>query len=190
MKKVMVILGSVRAGRAGDNVLTKLKHELDTHKDIEWDYVDLKDLDLPFYDEAYTPNSIGAGTAEYTNPNGKAWADRVGAADGFIFVTPEYDHGVPAVLKNAVDWVGREWFRKPASFVSYGAMSGGIRAVEQLRLNLLEVRMFPLHDAVHIPSVYNAFNEDGDWKDENQQNAFAPMLTELKSFLKSYKYVA
>lgn len=186
----MVILGSTRAGRAGDKVMKQLKVELDKHKDLAFDYVDLRDLDLPFFDESLTPFGISVGMGEYANPKGRAWADRVGAADGYIIVTPEYDHGVPAVLKNAIDWVGKEWNRKPVSFVSYGAQSGGIRAVEQLRLNLLEVRTFPLHDAVHIPNAHAAFNEEGELLDERTANAFAPMVAELRSFLKSYSYQA
>jgi NAD(P)H-dependent FMN reductase len=180
MKNVMVLLGSVRTDRSADQILAKLKPELDKHKDIKWDIVDPKELDLPFYDESATPNSIGRGDADYVNPKGRTWAERVKKADGYILMAPEYNHGYSAVLKNALDWVGGDkWGGKPVTFVGYGAKSGGIRAVEQLRQVVIELHMMPLHDAVHIAHAYAAFNEDGEWKDESQRDVFTPMLDEL-----------
>ncbi len=186
MNKVMVLLGSARKGRAADNVIKQLQVELDKHTDIEWEVVDPVTLDLPFFDEPNSPMAIDNGRAEYENPKGKAWAEKVEGFDGYILVTPEYNHGYSAILKNALDWAGaKRWRGKPVAFISYGAVSGGIRAVEQLRQVVLELRMHPLHDAVHLPHVYAAFNEEGEWNEENKgrQDAFVPMITELKDYL-------
>ncbi len=186
MPKVMVLLASARKGRAADNVLSQLQVELAKHTDIKWEAVDPVTLDLPFFDEPLSPMAIDNGAGDYQNPKGKAWAEKVESFDGYIIVTPEYNHGYTAILKNALDWAGaKRWKGKPVTFVSYGATSGGIRAVEQLRQVIIELRAIPLHDAVHIPHVYAAFNEDGEWNDERYQDAFAPMLDELKHFLTS-----
>jgi NAD(P)H-dependent FMN reductase len=184
MPKILVLLGSARKGRAADNVADKLKIELGNHPDFDYEFIDPVGLDLPFFDEPSSPSSIDSGAAEYTNPKGKAWAEKVASSDGYIIVTPEYNHGYPAILKNVIDWVGaKQWRGKPVTFVSYGAASGGIRAVEQLRQVIIELRAIPLHDAVHIPHIYAAFDESGDWLNERQLAAFVPMLTELESFL-------
>ena len=186
MPKVMVLLGSAREGRAADNVLKQLQVELDKHTDITWEVIDPVTLNLPFFNEAASPMAIDNYGAEYKNPNGKAWADKVESFDGYIMVTPEYNHGYPAIIKNAIDWVGaKRWAGKPVTFVSYGAVSGGIRAVEQLRQVVIELRSIPLHHAVHIPHVYAAFNEAGEWNEQNKahQDAFAPMIEELKTSL-------
>lgn len=146
--KLMVINGSVRQGRMADNIQAWAQEILSQDSELELDFVDLKEVDLPFYDEAGSPSSPGF---TYANPKGKAWADRVGAAEAFIFITPEYNHGPSAVLKNAVDWVYQEWQYKPAGFISYGGVAAGTRAVQQLKQNLLHVDVFPVHFNVHIP---------------------------------------
>ncbi len=184
MPKVMVLLGSAREGRAADNVLKQLQKEFDKHTEIQWDVVDPVDLELPFFNEPMSPNTINNTGGSYKNPKGQAWADKVGEYDGYVFVTPEYNHGYTAIMKNAIDWVGsKQWGGKPIAFVSYGAISGGIRAVEQLRQVIIELRAIPLHDAVHIPHVYAAFNEFGEWNDDTKSDAFAPMIAELKAAL-------
>jgi NAD(P)H-dependent FMN reductase len=86
----------------------------------------------------------------YTNELGKKWAAKVAEADAYIMVTPEYNHGYPAVLKNAIDWVFYEWQGKPVGFVSYGTVSGS-RAVEQLRQVVIELSMHPIRNAIHVP---------------------------------------
>ncbi|HTX19838.1 MAG TPA: NAD(P)H-dependent oxidoreductase, partial [Bacteroidota bacterium] len=109
--------------------------------------IDLRDWQLPMYDEPISPVS---NKGIYTNPIGRKWADKIGEADGYIIVTPEYNHGYPAVLKNAIDWVFQEWRRKPVGFVSYGNL-GGARVIEQLRQVVIELQMLPIRNAVHIP---------------------------------------
>src|SRR5579862_2646890 len=125
--KLMIILGSSRQGRRGEVVAKWVEGLARTDSRLEVDYVDLKVLNLPFFDEPISPFTIRDTGVSYTHPEGEAWAQRVGKAEGFLIVTPEYNHGYPAVLKNALDWVGREWGNKPVSFVSYGNITGGAR---------------------------------------------------------------
>src|SRR5690349_14782966 len=105
---ILVILGSTRQGRHGERVARWLMHRLDTRSDITTELVDLRDLALPFFDAPAGP-AYGPVSAE-----ARGWADRVRNADGFIFVTPEYNHGYPAPLKNAIDHLYTEWGHKPA----------------------------------------------------------------------------
>jgi NAD(P)H-dependent FMN reductase len=112
--------------------------------------LDLRDFPMPFFDEALPPAM--PGRKPYENEVVKRWTAEIAASDGFIFVTPEYNYGPPAVLKNAIDWVYPEWNRKAAAFVSYGGTQG-TRSVQQLRENLIEVQMAPVRSSVHIPAA-------------------------------------
>jgi len=145
--RLSVIAGSVRQNRfsraAGDWVLAHLA----THAGVEAELLDLADFPMPFYAEPIPP---AMKRAPFANLHVERWTARVAASDGFVFVTPEYNHGTSAVLKNALDYVYAEWNRKPAAFVGYGGL-GGARGVEQLRLVTIELQMAPLRTAVHIP---------------------------------------
>lgn len=145
--KLMLINGSVREGRASDKIQDWVLDVLKNESDLEIDVADLKEVDLPFYDEAMPPS---APNMTYTNPKGTAWAKRVAEADAFLLLTAEYNHGPTPVLKNAIDWVYSGWNYKPVGFVSYGAAAGGTRAVQQLKQNLLNVRAFPTTSNIHL----------------------------------------
>lgn len=123
-------------------------------EDLSLSLLDLKEWDLPMFAEAYPP-----ATGRYTGEKQRAWAEAIGASDGFILVAPEYNHGMSAVLKNALDTVAAEWERKPVSFVAHGGM-GGARSVEQLRLTAAALGMAPLSSALHIQNA--ASMRDGD----------------------------
>lgn len=135
--RLAVITGSTRPGRRGTQVAEWVRDRAAAHLRNRADIavVDLADLDLPLLDEV-APAAIG----EYRNPHTKRWARLVGSFDGFVFVTPEYNHSMPAALKNAIDFLFGEWNDKAAGFVSYG-LTGGTRAVEHLRLTLAEVKV-------------------------------------------------
>lgn len=139
MLRIAIVVGSTRPGRRGDQV-ARWVYEVASARasrtpDVEYTVVDLADMDLPLLDEPL-PAAIGGYQHEHT----RRWADQVARFDGFVFVTPEYNHAMPAALKNAIDYLFAEWNDKAAGFVSYG-LNGGVRAVEQLRLTLAEVKV-------------------------------------------------
>ena len=135
MIKVAIILGSTRPGRNGEQV-AKWVHDLARKRtDASFELVDLKDHPLPLLDEPIPPSA-----GHYSQPHTKAWAEKIAGFDAFVFVAPEYNHGVSGALKNAIDFVYAEWNNKAAGFVSYGS-AGGARAVEQLRLILAELQV-------------------------------------------------
>jgi NAD(P)H-dependent FMN reductase len=149
---IQVILGSTRQGRFGDKPAHYVLGELQKRADVRAELVDLRDWPLPFFDHPVSPMR-----AKITEPAAVAkWTAKVGEADGYVMVTPEYNHGYPAVLKNALDWVYAEWTKKPVGFVGYGS-TGGARAIEQLRQVVVELDMVPLREAIHVPmDVYLA----------------------------------
>lgn len=135
MLKVAILLGSTRPNRVGAIVADWVNRVADKRTDAEFELVDLAEIGLPFLDEALPP-SVG----QYANQHTKDWAAKVASFDAFIILTPEYNHSLPASLKNALDFVYAEWANKVAGFVSYGA-SGGLRAVEHLRVIMAELQV-------------------------------------------------
>jgi len=132
MLKVAVIIGSTRPGRVGESV-AKWVYELTKRRtEAEFELVDVKDFNLPLLDEPVPP-AMGQYSKEHT----RTWAAKINSFDGYVFVTPEYNHGICGALKNAIDFVYREWNNKAAGFVSYGS-AGSVRAVEHLRLVMAE----------------------------------------------------
>jgi NAD(P)H-dependent FMN reductase len=134
--KIAVIIGSTRPGRNGEQVAKWVHETASKRTDAEFELVDLLDFNLPHLDEAI-PASMGV----YANAHTQAWAAKVAEFDGYIFVTPEYNHSTSGALKNALDFIYSEWNNKAAGFVSYGASSGGSRAVEHLRLIAGELQL-------------------------------------------------
>ena len=137
--RIGVVTGSSRPGRRGDQVarwvLEQAREHVRDTRPAEFVAVDVADLGLPMLDEP-APAAIG----DYRNPHTRRWAGIVASLDGFVVVTPEYNHSMPAVLKNAVDYLFAEWNDKAAGFVGYG-LNGGTRAVEHLRGTLAEVKI-------------------------------------------------
>jgi NAD(P)H-dependent FMN reductase len=135
MLKIGIIIGSTRPGRKAEAV-ARWVHEIATRRnDAVYEVVDIQDFRLPLLDEPMPP-SMG----HYAHPHTKAWAERIGEFDGYVFVTPEYNHGTSGALKNAIDYLYREWNNKAAGFVGYGG-AGGVRAVESLRLVMGELQV-------------------------------------------------
>jgi NAD(P)H-dependent FMN reductase len=156
---ISVIVGSTRQGRFAEKPAHWML-ELLRRRNIDGRLLDLRDFPMPFFDEVVTP--ARPGRAPYSNEVVSRWTAEIGAADGFIIVTPEYNYGPPAVLKNAIDWVYPEWNRKAAAFVSYGSAMGA-RAIQQLRLTAIEVQLAPIRSSVHIPvSTLMAHYQGGD----------------------------
>jgi NAD(P)H-dependent FMN reductase len=135
MIKVAIVIGSTRPGRKAEAVATWVYEIASSRKDAHYEIVDIADFNLPLLDEEKPP-SMG----QYSQPHTKAWAEKVAAFDAFVFVTPEYNHSTSGALKNAIDYLYREWTNKAAGFVAYGS-AGGTRAVEHLRLIMGELQV-------------------------------------------------
>jgi NAD(P)H-dependent FMN reductase len=136
--------------------------------------VDLRDWMFQYYDRPL-PSTRG----DYDEES-QRWGDLVGSADGFVIITPEYNHGYPAILKSALDAVYHEWVRKPVAFVSFGGWSGGVRAVEQLRQVAVELQMAPTRASVVIQFAPRVFDADGNLRDPDMlNNAAAALLDDL-----------
>lgn len=173
--KLLVVIGSVRKGRTGEAVAKMVTNQLEK-TDVEYKVADLKELDLPFVNQEVIPS---ASHEQYEDERVQTWSKMVKAADGYILVTPEYNHGPPASLKNAVDWLYGEWHNKPAAIVSYGAM-GGVRSAEQLKLNILRVKLFPIAE-VPIPGVWGDV-KDGVVVNERAEENVIKAVDALKAF--------
>jgi len=150
MTVISVIVGSTRQGRFSEKPAQWILQRLKSRGDIETRLLDLREFPLPFFDQPVPPAM--PGRPPYENEMVKKWTAEIARSDGFIFVTPEYNFGPPAVLKNALDWVYPEWNRKAAAFVSYGSAMGA-RSVQQLREVLIELQMAPVRSSVHIPTA-------------------------------------
>jgi NAD(P)H-dependent FMN reductase len=172
--KIAVLIGSTREGRLGEPVARWFASLAASRDDLDISVVDLLEWDLPFLSAPVPP-----AMAPPSDPLIERWASEVDAADGYVLVTPEYNHGYPAALKNALDLVFEPWRRKPVSFVSYGGPGAGLRAVEQLRQVVVELEMVPLRHQVAIPRAYMAFDDDGRLRDERHARDAERMLTEL-----------
>lgn len=142
--RIALIVGSTRKGRFADHVIPWLMEIAGKHEDLSVEVVDLRDHPLPFFDEPIPP-----AMAPSQKPEVQAWQSKVAQFDGYIFVSPEYNNSVTAVLKNAIDHVYNEWVRKPAAFVGYGGV-GGARSVQHLRHITIELQMAPIRHGVTI----------------------------------------
>ena len=142
--RIGVVIGTTREGRFGDKPARWIFDAASTRADLDVEIVDLRDYPLPLFDEA-----AGPAQAPPENEVALRWGEKMAELDGYLFVTAEYNHGIPGVLKNALDHAYPEFNRKPAAFVGYGGV-GGARAVEQLRLVCVELQMAPTRAAVHI----------------------------------------
>jgi NAD(P)H-dependent FMN reductase len=139
-----IILGSTRPNRNGEQVAQWVYEIASRRQDAEFELVDLRDYPLPHLDEPLPP-SMG----QYQNEHTRQWADKIASFDGFVFVTPEYNHSTSGVLKNAIDYLYAEWNNKAAGFVSYGGV-GGARAAEHLRLVVGELQMADVRQQVAL----------------------------------------
>ena len=148
MMTISVIVGSTRQGRFSEKPAQWILQQLRKREGIEAQLLDLRDFPMPFFDQPMPPAM--PGRPPYEHEVVKKWTAQIAASDGFVFVTPEYNYGPSAVLKNAIDWVYPEWNRKAAAFVSYGSAMGA-RAVQQLRETAIEIQMAPIRSSVHIP---------------------------------------
>ncbi|MGZ4235751.1 MAG: NADPH-dependent FMN reductase [Solirubrobacteraceae bacterium] len=175
MPRLSIIIGSTRPGRAGLPIADWFADRARGHGGFEIDVVDLAELNLPMLDEPNHPR-----LRQYTHQHTKDWSVRVGGSDAFVIVTPEYNHGYSAAVKNAIDYLHHEWHYKPVGFVSYGGVAAGTRAMQQLKQVVTALRMLPLTDAVNIPFHAQFLDDDGRLQaNEAMEQAADAMLNEL-----------
>ncbi|SCG73104.1 NADPH-dependent FMN reductase [Micromonospora inositola] len=173
MTRIGIIIGSTRPGRNGETV-ARWVHDIATKRvDAEYELVDIKDFNLPHLDEM-APPSLG----QYTQPHTLRWAEKIASFDGYVFVTPEYNHSTSGALKNAIDFLYAEWNNKATGFVSYGSV-GGTRAVEHLRLVVAELQMADVRAQVAL-SLFTDFENFSVFKPgPHQVDAVNTMLDQL-----------
>jgi NAD(P)H-dependent FMN reductase len=144
MSRIGIILGSTRPNRNGEQVAQWVYEVASRRTDAEFELVDLRDYPLPHLDEPLPPTM-----GQYQNEHTKQWAAKIASFDGYVFVTPEYNHSTSGVLKNAIDYLYAEWNNKAAGIVSYGGV-GGARAAEHLRLVLGELQIADVRQQVPL----------------------------------------
>lgn len=156
MAKLEIIVGSTRPGRVGLPIGQWVEAEARAHAgfaDVE--LIDLAEVNLPFMDEPNHPR-----LARYTHQHTRDWSAKVSEADAFVFVAPEYNHGLTAPLKNAIDYLHHEWHYKPVGLVSYGGVAAGMRSAQMLKQVVTALRMTPVYEAVSIPFVSQFIDEE------------------------------
>jgi NAD(P)H-dependent FMN reductase len=164
--KVAVLIGSTRDGRFGDTVARWFLAKARERADMALDVVDLVDIDLPMiYPQQPEPAVL-------------AYIQRIERADAFVVITPEYNHGYPASLKQAIDLPRTQWQRKPVGFVSYGGTAGGLRAVEQLRQVFAELHAVTMRDSISFHMAWERFDEAGQPTEPSGCNAAAHTMLE------------
>ena len=175
-KRVKVILGTVRSERAGLKIADWVMKEVNGYKgNLEFEFIDLKDLKLPFMDEPLSPMI----SDNYVHSHTKQWSQKIKNSDAFIFVTPEYNHGYSPVLKNAIDFLFNEWKDKPVGFVGYGG-SGARDSIRQLKEVLEFIGFKVMEEQVGIGKIWEAVDEEGNVKKENIRGSLHTLLSQIE----------
>lgn len=180
--RIAVVLGSTRPGRAGEAVANWVMEQAKDRTGATYELVDLKEFNLVLLDEPTVP---GAANRQYEREETRNWGKTIDSYDGFIFVTPEYNHGVPAALKNAVDVIYPEWGNKGIAFVAYGA-DGGVRAVEHWRVIAANVMMYDVRAQVSL-SLFQDWGENGFSPIERRPDELATVFNQLEPLVDALK---
>jgi len=183
MLKIAIILGSTRPERNGEAVAHWVYRLAQNRTDATFALIDLAEVGLPLLDEPVPPSQ-----GQYKHQHTRAWGQRIAGFDAFVLVTAEYNHGIPAALKNAIDFLYKEWHNKAAGFVGYGNL-GGARAVEQLRLVLAEVQVATVRTQVAL-SLATDFKDEHEFSPaEHQQKALDTMLDQLVAWGEAMRHL-
>jgi len=175
MYNLKIITASTRPGRKGPALANWIFDLAKKHTEFTVELLDLAEINLPFLDEPNHPSM-----QKYTKDHTKKWSATIAAADAFIFVTPEYNFGYPASLKNALDFLYNEWTYKPVAFVSYGGIAGGTRSMQALKQVISAMNMVPVLEAVNVPFFTKYIDEQNKFNaDEIIQKSAEGMLKEL-----------
>ncbi|MCH8553474.1 MAG: NAD(P)H-dependent oxidoreductase [Natronospirillum sp.] len=173
MLKIAVVTGSTRPGRNNEAVAHWVLDHANRVEGAEFELVDIADFNLPLLDEPMPPMMN-----QYQHEHTKKWSAKIAGFDGYVFITPEYNHSTSAALKNAIDYLNLEWNDKAAGFVGYGS-AGGVRAVEHLRQIASEVRLAHVRDQVQL-SLFTDFENFSSFKPQpNQVDALHTMLKDV-----------
>lgn len=176
MLRIAIIVGSTRPGRKAEAVAQWVHGIASKRGDAEYEIVDIRDYNLPLLDEPVPP-SLG----QYSQQHTRLWSAKIAAFDAFVFVTPEYNHATSGALKNAIDYLYREWNNKAAGFVSYGS-AGGARAVENLRLVMGELQVADVRAQVML-SLFTDFENFTVFKPDGRHDAeVGAMLDQLAAW--------
>ncbi|NYT78807.1 NAD(P)H-dependent oxidoreductase [Alcaligenaceae bacterium] len=159
LPKLHVIICSTRPGRIGLPIARWFHEFAKQHGNFDIELIDLADFKLPIYDEPIHP-----AAQDYKHEHTKKWSASVAAADAYIFVTPEYNYSPPPSLVNALDFVYREWNYKPCGFVSYGGVSGGLRSVQAVKMQITTLKMMPMMEGVMVPMAASMINSEGQFQ--------------------------
>lgn len=174
MPTIGIIVGSTRPGRVGPQIARWVEKAAAARDDAAFELVDIADYALPLFDEPRSPRM-----GDYEHAHTRAWAAKIDALDGFVFVTPEYNRSIPAALKNAIDFVYNEWNNKAAGFVGYGSNVSGARALDHLRHIAGAVQLTAVHTQVHL-SLRSDFEQYTTFAPaEHHESALQQMLTEV-----------
>lgn len=177
MYNLKIIIASTRPGRKGISVANWFIEIAKKDTNFEVEVLDLEKINLPFLDEPQHPR-----LQEYTQEHTKEWSKKIDAADAFVFVFPEYNFSMPPTLSNAIDFLFKEWHYKPVGLVSYGGVSGGLRAAQMSKLQITTVKMMPITEAVSIPFFEKHIDENGNFISYEMADQSANVL--LKELLK------
>jgi NAD(P)H-dependent FMN reductase len=181
MLRIAIVIGSTRPGRKGEAVARWVHGIAAPRTDADFELVDILDYGLPLLDEPVPP-SLG----RYSQPHTLRWAAKVATFDGFVFVTPEYNHSTSGALKNAIDFLYAEWNNKAAAFVGYGS-AGGTRAVEHLRVVMAELRIADIRSQVAL-TLHDDFEDYSVFKPRaHHDKAVTTMLDELVAWSAAMK---
>ncbi len=174
MPILTVIVGSIRPGRAGQPIAEWFIDRARSHGEFDVEVADLAEIRLPLMEEPNHPR-----LRQYTSQHTRDWSAMIDRADAIVFVTPEYNYGYPATIKNAIDYLHQEWKDKAAGFVSYGGIAAGTRAVQQLKQVITTLKMVPVFESVNIPFHAQFIREGRFHANDVLEQAATAMLDEL-----------
>ncbi|RYF97925.1 MAG: NADPH-dependent oxidoreductase [Chitinophagaceae bacterium] len=184
MYNLKIIIASTRPGRKGPLVADWVAEIAKSHPEFNVEVLDLAVVNLPFFDEPNHPR-----LKQYTHQHTLDWSAKIEASDAFIVVTPEYNFGFPATIKNAIDFLFQEWRHKPIAFVSYGGISAGLRGVQMLKQVVTTLEMFPITASVNIPFFARHIIDEKFVAAEDQQKMAGNMFKDLLKWTPVFKSV-
>ena len=185
MNKLKIITSTTRPERKGIALAHWVADYVSNKSDFESELLDLGKIALPLFDEPKHPR-----LREYTREHTRKWSALINDADAFIIVLGEYNHGYPAPIKNAIDYLFHEWRHKPVGFVSYGGVSGGMRSMQMLKPTITALSMMPLAESVSIPNFAKHINEDGIFEGyELLEKSMDALLRELSRWSTAMKAI-